>query len=144
MTDIDEAVRMTPADIGVMREIIAWRKNREIEFVRNRTLGTYWVDAFGTTGAKRRSVAIEWRSAKPLGTAASSYESYEWFAPASFRQAVDMLVALGYLPARFSSAYRAGWHAAEVWYDPDEAHGGDEFKRLFHDPANISFPAVPE
>lgn len=57
----------------------------------------------------------------------------------SVTQAVDLLVALGFLPQRFSSAYRAGWHAAWVWETglaPQE-----EFKRLFHDPDNTSFPA---
>lgn len=137
---IDEtARRMTVNEIALMRAIIAWRKAHEIEFVRRRVMGTYWVDAFGRTGPKRRGVAIELKHSPdaPLGLCVGSYT---WHPAESFTQAVDLLVAYGYLPARFSSAYRAGWHAAQQWYD-DQARDEDEFKRLFHDPANISFPA---
>jgi hypothetical protein len=103
--------RMTTDEIGLMREIIAWRKAHEIEFVRRRVMGTYWVDSFGRTGPKRRSVAIELShdTTPVMGLCHEQYASHVWYAVDSFTQAVDVLVAYGYLPARFSSAYRTGW-----------------------------------
>jgi hypothetical protein len=39
---------------------------------------------------------------------------YEWYRAHSVTEAVDLLAALGYLPARFSSAWWAGWNAAAM------------------------------
>jgi len=70
-----------------------------------------------------------------------------WHKAVSLTKSIDLLVHLEMLPPRFHSAYRAGWHACKVWEQhPGTAPRGweDEFKRLFHDPANISFPAGTE
>lgn len=143
----DDRRRMTTDEIALMRAIITWRKAHGIEFVRRQVMGTYWVDVFGRTGAKQRCVAIELRHSPsaPMGVCAGLYDSYTWLGAETFTQAVDVLVAYGYLPQRFSSAYGAGWHAAQIW-EQTPATGrrgwrGEEFARLFHDPDNISFPA---
>lgn len=63
---------------------------------------------------------------------------FTWHKITSVAQAIDLIVQTGLLPQRFHSAYRAGWHAAEVWAGPTERA---EFVRLFQAPENISFPA---
>lgn len=108
MPDEEETVRMTVREIALMRRIIAWRMTNEIEFVRRRMLGTYWVDTFGLTGAKGRAVAIDLTQMDALGTCAGRYASYCWHEVESVTQGVDVLVAYGYLPARFASAYFNG------------------------------------
>lgn len=110
MTD-ETARRMTANEIALMREIIAWRKEHEIEFVRRRVMGTYWMDTFGRTGPARRSVAIELKHSwdAPMGLCDGRDSYYAWLAAESFTQAVDVLVAYNYLPARFSSVYRKAW-----------------------------------
>lgn len=135
MNETDESKRMTVAEIALMRAIVQWRKANSIEFVKRSVMGTYWVDPFGETGAKRRSVAIELKHAPstPMGTAPSGGASYTWHAVETFTQAVDVLVALGYLPARFSSAYRAGWDAGR-----DDARYGYEHTEYLR-----VMPAVP-
>lgn len=104
----DETVRMTVREIALMRRIIAWRKAHEIEFVRRRVLGMYWVDAFGLTGPKRRAVALELNQRAALGVVAGMHAGYRWYEVESVTQAVDVLVAYGYLPAKFSSFYWSG------------------------------------
>lgn len=47
---------------------------------------------------------------------------------ASIAEAVDLLVTLGILPARFSTAYRAGWDAMGRY--SVRAHYGDEWTAI--------------
>lgn len=116
MTDVEEApAKLTISDIALMRQIIAWRKAEGIDFVKRKVYGApYWV-RYGGTGAGRQEV---WHQPKgqhslvmvtdwcPRSEGDDDYQSVD---PASFKQAVDVLVAFGYLPARFSTAYRDGW-----------------------------------
>lgn len=127
---------MTTEEIALMREIVQWRKNHDIDFVRriNPYGAPYWKDY--RTG---REVWFQPKYAVPLSIG-TKHESYSVLAE-SLAQAVDLLVAYGYLPQRFSSAYRAGWHASRVWFRLGAADD-EEFQRLFHDPENISFPAI--
>lgn len=134
-----ETPRMALAEIALMRAIVHWRRANDIEYVPlfsrycgedNRTVA--WT-ALGAQLAPRVGVTPNYHRALLV-----------WYPVTTVTETVDMLVALGYLPARFSTAYRAGWDASAVWHDTDEAHGGDEFRRLFHDPANVSFPAHGE
>lgn len=110
MEDEDRPVRMTIEEIGLMRRIIAYRKEHEIEFVRRRVLGTYWVDAFGFTGPKRRAVALEMKHSPetPIGLCQRGGYPHVWIGAESVTQAIDLLVAYGYLPAKFSSSYWNG------------------------------------
>ena len=128
--------RMTVAEIALMREIIAWRKAHEIDFVKRRVYGApYWKDY--RTG---KEVWFESEEEQSMALVAGRDVWAVHISAESVTQAVDVLVTFGYLPARFSSAYRAGWHAAQQWYD-DQARDDAEFRRLFHDPENVSFPA---
>lgn len=138
MSDTETPVRMTTDEIALMREIVRWRKNHDIDFVRRAVYGgPYWKDC--RTG---REVWFQVNQSRPLSIYSGRHASA--VLAGSVAQAVDALVAYGYLPQRFSSAYRAGWHAAQVWEQhPATARRGweDEFARLFHDPLNVSFPA---
>lgn len=59
-----------------------------------------------TTGARR------WPHFAEVGVHPDSHRPLTWHEVQSVTQAVDVLVALGYLPVWFSSAYRAGWDSA--------------------------------
>jgi hypothetical protein len=129
-----ETRAMTVAEIALMREIVKWRRNHGVDFWRARRIGRFieW-KCFG----KNQSVAHD------LGDAEISHGSlhgvHDRIDVQTVMQAVDILAALGYLPARFSSSYRAGWDASYIW-----EHAGteyDEFRRMFQDPENISTPA---
>lgn len=146
----DRTTRMSVDEIALMREIVRWRRGRTLakpyaaraEFYRNRwhALGGDWAEV-----AYEIPEVDEYNDAYAvLYYSRGRYSSYATIEVRTVTQAVDLLVALGFLPLRFSSGYRAGWHASQVWHDDDEAHGGDEFKRLFHDPENVSFPAGVE
>lgn len=138
--DTETKPRMTVADIALMREIVRWRKNHDIDFVRRIVPygAPYWKDY--RTGREVWFQPKDWPS---LFVVAGRHVHGSAVFADSVAQAVDALVAYGYLPQRFSSAYRAGWHAAQVWYD-DQMRDEDELKRLFGDPENISFPAGDE
>jgi hypothetical protein len=137
MTDTDARPRMTVEDIALMREIVKWRRNHGVDFVRRRVYGApYWKDY-----ATKREVWFQPREVNPLTVVRPceyGTELWDVVAP-SLTEAVDLLVAYGFLPARFSSAYRAGWIARGVWERPYRDPG--EFRRLFHSPENVSFPA---
>jgi uncharacterized protein (DUF2236 family) len=147
VNDDGEAVRMTVQDIALVREIVRWRRNQGVEFYRwPKTIGRFseWKRRLD---GKRINVTIDEGGMNatldyfslgivngidiPLGTVS---------------QTVDCLVAFGFLPPRFSSAYRAGWEAAVVWKTAYQNDGpdphGEQFRALFHDPENVSFPAV--
>jgi len=143
----DTSTRMTTADVALMREIVRWRKSHGIEL--STLHGCYQEPTkWGGIWGREQGHAVTWSTdphdGAPLGFSkgGSTVHDWRWSEVESFGQAVDLLVAYGFLPPRFSSAYRAGWHAAEVWNDDDCDR--EELKRLFHDPENISFPAVPE
>lgn len=115
----DPPVRMTPAEIGVMRQIIAWRKANRVDFVRRDVLGMYWEAPYDLKRRGRDEVAYDNKMTAALGISMRRgwSDNYKWYEVASFTQAVDLLVAFGLLPARFSTAYRAGWDAA---YEADQ------------------------
>lgn len=121
--------KLTLDEVALLREVFRWARNHDVT-------RTAWGDAW-RQGLKGKMVT---RDENTIGWAPDRWSDYHWLAVDSIAQAVDVLVAVGYLPQRFSSAYRAGWDASAVWHDDDEAHGGDEFARLFHDVENISFP----
>jgi hypothetical protein len=97
--------RMTVREIALMREIVKWRKANGVDFWRARPpIGRF----------------IEWTSrehavAHDIGDQQMGYgtprDLFQWVDVETLTQAVDLLVALGYLPARFSTAYRTGWDA---------------------------------
>ncbi len=131
--------RMTVAEIGLMREITLWRRRTDLGYYKRswkehgRFIPTEWDDT------KRRyasgaEVVVEFQQGDDgiraqVGYHRGDQRSFEhWIPVASVTEAVDILVALGFLPPRFSSAYRAGWRrcarlarAAAHVADPDDA-----------------------
>lgn len=112
------SARMTVNEIALMREIVQWRKNNDVtQWKASRNLGrfTQWtgpgrngkqvsVDFYRGDEGMRAAMSISHRQTSDDMEVGDTY---------SMTQAVDVLVAVGYLPARFSSAYRAGWNAVQ-------------------------------
>lgn len=131
---MSEQCRMTIAEIALMRQVIAWRKANGIDFAGGGRLSqgsraADWVDVGGITGPSRRAVSVSFGDVDPLGICAGRRKSYRWIEVDSVTEGVDILVAKGYLPKRFSSAYAAGYVAggtnfwAEMHGVPDpQAH----------------------
>jgi hypothetical protein len=145
--DVRVSVLANEQDVHLLREIAQWRRAQGVSFFQWRRTGrnfgafTEWNRR---EGKRRINVAYEpgSESRYPRLSVTSDYkrESVQELPVRTVTEAVDVLVALGFLPARFSSAYRSGWDAATVW---EKSEGDDAvFKRLFHDPENISFPAM--
>lgn len=121
--DDENPVRLTTTEIGVMRQIIAWRKTAGVDFVRRDILSTYWRTAYDPKARGYDQVAIQVDEQRVMGISLRGRGlDFTWYELASFTQAVDLLVAYGLLPARFSTAYRAGWDAA---YEADEVSWSD-------------------
>jgi hypothetical protein len=144
--ETEEKTGLTVEEIGLLREIARWRRTHGVDYFQWRrgvAFGqfTEWKAwEAGPNGRQvRRRVAYD---PAPTGIVSTDKDYYGGetvdLPPSTVVETVDMLVALGFLPAPFSSAYRAGWHASAVWHNCEGAE--PEFERLFHDPANISFP----
>ena len=134
MTDT-ETTTLTTAEIRLYREIVWWCRNHGVTR-RHHSWGFMWREIGGG-----RRVAFDKRGGV-IATAKTLDDSYRWHEITTLTQAVDVLVAYGYLPPRFSSAYGAGWDAAQAWFtgDPDAPADRALHRSLFGDPLNISFP----
>lgn len=136
MTTVEQA-KMTIDEVALLRELVKWRRNHGADYdFQGATLRL----ADGRTIAWNTTSALHWPRAGEVGVRDCRLRPLVWHEAETVTQAVDVLVALGYLPARFSSAYRAGWENAMIW---EKCDGNDVIFRLrFHDSENISFPAV--
>jgi hypothetical protein len=120
MSDEAEWVRMTVDEIAVMREIIKWCKAEGVE----ETYAARWEAkkeiSWSPNARRARAVDLDLRW-HGLRVALGGELSHTWRdVPArTFTEGVDMLVALGFLPAQFSSAYRAGWEGRNSATDSD-------------------------
>ncbi len=117
MTDIEtDPPKLTIKDIALMRQIIAWRKT---VFVELRSTHGVWMKV-GDPDDRR---AVTWDEGEVGLTSHYDRERMRWVGVTSLGQAVDVLVAFGYLPARFSTAYRDGWSAGyrvcDGFWDPE-------------------------
>ncbi len=134
-----EPSRLTLDEIALMRAIVTWRRELvgfgwpRAEFHRRRS--TYRPNSYSQWDVQGklddRYVAVEF----PLvDDPADGYAHIVYSRPGrptqtrsfdamTVMQAVDMLVALDILPARFSTAYRAGWDKAPRFPgEVDEQH----------------------
>ena len=116
MTDTT-ARRMTVNEIALMRAIVEWRRATGVTFYKaSRLLGGFALWADRARGGREVAVDFYRGDSSPYAemTAGKRGElgGLEVDDDYTVSQAVDVLVSLGYLPARFSSAYRAGWNAA--------------------------------
>jgi hypothetical protein len=121
MTDTT-ARRMTADEIALMRAIVVWRRAEGVDFWRARdVLGRFVQWSAAGRGALQVSVDLMRGDDGPYALMQAGRKGVlggiKLADDYGFTQAVDMLVALGYLPARFSSAYRAGWNAAHACLD---------------------------
>lgn len=96
--------RMTTDEVALLRAVVQWRRAEGWAYVPDLNLyaggpGTpavSWSTETGEIGMTRKLDRV----------------GYRWMPVGSVTEAVDLLVMFGFLPARFSSAYRAGWEAA--------------------------------
>jgi hypothetical protein len=105
MAMTDTRPRMTVREIALMREIVKWRKVGDITPARLGRMPCYRYP-------DHRAVVLTWWDDSVTVTTDYWHEPYSRHRVRSFTEAVDLLVALGYLPARFSTAYAEGWYSA--------------------------------
>jgi hypothetical protein len=147
MSDEIEVRRLTVDEIAVLREIVKWRRNHDVDFWRaHGNLGRF--AQWSEVGRDGRQVSIDFLRGDDGLYAEMTIGRKREFGGMKVNdrwtvaQGIDVLVSLGYLPPRFSSAYRAGWDASALWHDPKVDEKGEAFRRTFHDPHNIGFPAL--
>ena len=103
--DIETRRRMTANEMAVLREIVKWRRATGGEYL------PMWSRYRLADGRSFAWLSLDsYATCMKVGVSSDiTRVSYTWHRIASVQQGIDLLVALGYLPARFSTAYRAGW-----------------------------------
>lgn len=100
---------MTADEVALMRALVVWRRANGVTFNFYRAR---WSAPDG------RSVTMNPAEAGDIwgevGVSAGALDPHRWLKVADLSEAVDVLVAVGYLPAKFSSAYRLGWQSARL------------------------------
>lgn len=148
MSEGNEVRRMTVDEIAVMREVVKWRKANGVEFylaalspLQGVPQGWASWSHHKTINGRLHKREVSWdRSQAEIGEVSDYHaQSFRWHEVDSVQQAIDLLVVYGYLPLRFSLAYRGGWWGRDSFSrgeaDPDrerDFYGDDE-----------RFPAVP-
>lgn len=119
-------------DVHLLREIAKWRRGHDVTFFQWRPTGrnfgafTEWKQFRNTAdGRVQFNVSYEpggeWRYPRLSVTSNYKRESVQELPVRTVTEAVDVLVALGFLPSRFSSAYRLGWDKANGFAQAREA-----------------------
>jgi hypothetical protein len=110
MTTTNARPRLTDREIALMREIVKWRKANGVHYRGPSKIGQFieWVGQEQAVCFEILDSEIGWG---PIGQIYGP-----WIAVGSVTEAVDLLVALGFLPARFSTVYASGWNARS-WVD---------------------------
>lgn len=106
MTNVTKR-RMTADEMAVLREIVKWRRATGGEYLPT------WSRYRLADGRSFAWLSLDsYATCMKVGVCADIMRyQYTWHRIDSIQQGIDLLVALGYVPARFSSAYRAGWDA---------------------------------
>lgn len=114
---VDGHERLSLDEIALLREVVRWRRKSGGQFV--------WTSPAYHLGDGR---VLAWLTPRSQATCMKvgvtpDYlrVAFVWHKVVSVAQAVNLLVALGYLPARFSESYRAGWDARADATDADGA-----------------------
>lgn len=94
---------MTPAERALLREVFRWARQVGVRLDGGMRWDGPPPRCWGVDYWHGQEYLLVWRASKNTGK--------EYFVT-SVAEAVDVLVALGILPARFSTAYAAGWQAA--------------------------------
>ncbi len=111
----DGVRRLSVQDIALLKQIARWRRSNNVSFFLWRR-GQGFAGAYGFaewnryTDGGRHNVAFEREAPDELIFTTDYHRKlFRRIEVDSLQQGVDILVAVGVLPARFSSAYRAGW-----------------------------------
>lgn len=118
-----ERHQLTVDEIHLLRTIARWRRATGVSYFQWRPgkgfgVMTEWKMWHGDV-RKRRQINVTYEPDTESGPASLAAtrdyygsEDFKDLSVTTVAEAVDVLVALGFLPPRFSSAYRAGWDAA--------------------------------
>jgi hypothetical protein len=127
--DVRVSVLANEQDVHLLREIARWRRNggqwTYFQWRPGRNFGAFteW-----SRFESDRNVKVSYdpgsESRFPGLTVTIDYrcEPVKELPVRTVTEAVDVLVALGFLPARFSSAYRVGWDKANGFAQARAAH----------------------
>lgn len=117
----DDAVRMTPEEIHLVRRIVRWRRDNDVRFIRWPKGGFGRFDEWYRWPAGGGKMVVAFDEAG-LHVDRDYYGEDDTInlPRVTVAEVVDMLVALGVLPARFSSAYETGWR--DGWRDGGVGH----------------------
>jgi hypothetical protein len=127
--DVRVSVLTNEQDVHLLREIAKWRRNHDVNYFQWRPgvgfgVFTEW---YRYVDRKRRTVSFEPKSMSSVPRLLATVDYYgsqelQKLPVTTVTEAVDVLVALGFLPARFSSAYRVGWDKANGFAQARAAH----------------------
>jgi hypothetical protein len=91
--------RLTVEEIALMRAIVRWRRQCGITLDQPRA-----------TYRAPDGAYVTWDNEGEMGVARSGFgRRHLWYPVSSLTEAVDLLVALRYLPDQFCTAYRRGY-----------------------------------
>jgi hypothetical protein len=114
----NEAKVLTVDEIALLREVARWRRANGVSYFQWRPgcrIGVF-TEWYRYDGRKRETLSYEPGSESRCPQVVVTHAYYggedKVLPVETVTQAIDVLVALGYLPQRFSSAYRAGWNAS--------------------------------
>jgi hypothetical protein len=134
--DVRVSVLINEQDVHLLREIAKWRRAQGVNYFQWRPgvgfgVFTEW---YRYMDGKRRTVSFEPGSmssaARLLATVDYHGRELQRLPVTTVTEAVDVLVALGFLPARFSSAYQSGWAARSAWDGTPVRLTGDDGQPL--------------
>jgi hypothetical protein len=104
-------IKASAQDVALLREIVSWRRRSGVDFAFG--TATYRLPdgrtiSWGTNAflPDERPMEIGLRMPRDM---------IVWHQAATLTEMVDVAVAYGFLPERFSSAYRAGWNAGRAF-----------------------------
>lgn len=130
-TDVPaRARRLTVDELALMRAIVLWRRQTlapatwpQVDYYKRR-----WSRGFREVSFELPKVDDPADGYAVVSFAPGRYASLTHIEARSLVEGVDVLVAFGYLPPRFSSAYRAGWDTGRE--DVEHPLFGDEFRAV--------------
>jgi hypothetical protein len=114
MNEDEERVPLSEQDIALLREIARWRQANGVNYFQWRPgvgFGAF-TEWYRREGKRRADVSYDPRSRTVTVTRDYYGDGRLPVLPTgTVTETIDCLVALDYLPSRFSSAYRRGWDA---------------------------------
>jgi len=96
---------MTPAERSLLLALFRWARAEGLEYGTT----SWWCHR---TGPREDWWGVDFNVGDECMTIWRGRMTGRSYFVASVTEAVDLVVALGMVPARFSAAYRAGWDAA--------------------------------